>query len=199
MTTPAPLRRIVPVALMAAVFATFCDAVHVHTGTLTYTKPFLLGQSWSVLPSFFLVFVAMMLVYDRVFIMRAKAQDRSESASPGNLREAADSFLIFVLVYLMSGFGLGHEPLLNVVFYGAFLVRLRMTYERLFMATFALFLALAGMAGEGLLVVAGLVKYSHPDVFHVPFWLGGVYLHGALALREIMRALVYAGGQAHRR
>ena len=35
-----------------------------------------------------------------------------------------------------------------------------------------------------------MVAYREAEIFHVPWWLGGLYAHGAFALRESMRALV---------
>ena len=107
-----------------------------------------------------------------------------------------ESFTIFVLIYMMSGFGSEFPMLLNIIFYGSFLIRLMTTYERPFIITFAIVLAIGGIVGEGLLVVANLVEYSHPEIFHVPIWLGAVYMHGALALRELMRYFIYADTQS---
>jgi len=44
---------------------------------------------------------------------------------------------------------------------------------------------------EGVFAAAGLMDYRYFDVFHVPFWLGGLYVHGAFALREGLRFFVY--------
>ena len=51
-------------------------------------------------------------------------------------------------------------------------------------------LAVAGILVEGTLHQFGLVSYREPEIYGVPWWLGGVYLHGAFLLREGMRFLV---------
>jgi len=179
------------VAAGAAVFTTLCDGVHVLTGTLTYSNPDWFGQSWSVFPSFTVVFFVMMLLYDKIFTKLPEEFEHQRSTSHGSLKEMVESFLIFFLVYLMSGLGNEHPVLLNLIFYGAFLMRLRITYERSFILVFSIVLAIGGMVGEGLLVLSGWVEYRDPDIFYVPYWLGGIYLHGGLALREIMRYAIY--------
>jgi len=185
----------IALAAGAAVFTTICDAVHVLTGTLSYSDPFWLGQSWSVFPSFTAVFVLMMFLYDRAFTS-IKGVEHKKSTSHGTFREMTESFLIFFLVYLMSGFGSEYPVLLNVIFYGSFLWRWSSTYERSFILIFSIVLGLGGMLGEGLLVELGWVEYTEPDIFHVPWWLGGVYLHGGLALREMMRYFIYTNAES---
>ena len=179
-----------------AVATTTCDWIHVFTGTLTYTDPFLFGQSWFVFPGFTLAFLLMMVVYNKMFSLVPDTFIKTKSMSHGNLNDTVESFTIFVLIYMMSGFGSEFPMLLNIIFYGSFLIRLMTTYERPFIITFAIVLAIGGIMGEGLLVVANLVEYSHPEIFHVPIWLGAVYMHGALALRELMRYFIYADTQS---
>jgi hypothetical protein len=55
----------------------------------------------------------------------------------------------------------------------------------------AISMAIGGMFAEGVLSAAGWVTYRYVDVFYVPFWLGGLYVHGAFALREGLRYFVY--------
>ena len=96
---------------------------------------------------------------------------------------------------MLSGFGNFEPELLSLVFYGAFLVRWLFTYERTWMLLLAVAMAAGGMLAEGAMAAAGWVTYRHADVFNVPLWLGGLYMHGAFALREGMRYFVYG----HRR
>lgn len=55
----------------------------------------------------------------------------------------------------------------------------------------AVIMGIGGMLAEGLMSHFGQVTYRHVDFFYVPFWLGGLYMHGAFALRESMRFFVY--------
>ncbi len=98
-----------------------------------------------------------------------------------------------MMVYLLSGFG-NHEPgLLALIFYGSFAIRLGFSYDRAFLLVLAVLLGIGGMFAEGVMTRLDLVHYRQPEIFGVPWWLGGLYLHGALALREGMRHFVYPG------
>ena len=63
--------------------------------------------------------------------------------------------------------------------------------DRAWLLLIAAAMAVGGMLAEGAMSALGLVAYRHVDVFNVPLWLGGLYLHGAFALREGMRFFVY--------
>ena len=102
-----------------------------------------------------------------------------------------ESFIAFVMVYLLSGFGNESPYLLALIFYGTFFLRLAATYERSWAFLLALMLGVGGTVAEGFLSLFGQVAYRHIDVFGVPYWLGALYMHGALALRESLRFFVY--------
>lgn len=108
----------------------------------------------------------------------------------GDLRAFIETLTLFALVYILSGFG-NHDPLaLCLVFYISFLIRWLFTYDRAFMLVLALLMAVGGMVGEGLLTKMDSVHYRAPEIFGVPWWLGGLYMHGAFALREGYRRFV---------
>lgn len=185
--------RMMLLAVLAAVFATICDGVHVYTGTLSYPDPYFFEQGIFVFPGFVVAFFLMAVLYDRIFAKLPADVSKSASTSQGNVRSATESFSIFALVYLLSGFAHDSPMFLNVFFYGLFFVRLAVTYERTFILLLAIVLGIGGMVGEGLLALSGNVAYSRPEIFYVPYWLGGVYMHGAFALRELMKYIVYHG------
>lgn len=174
-------------ALLGAVIATLCDGIHVYTGTLSYPHPFVCGQAAWVYPGFVLAFLFMELCYFLV----AHRLSLHHSVSKGNFRDVVETATAFALIYLMSGLGNREPVLLSVIFYGTFVLRLVFSYERLFLLLLAVAMAVGGMFAEGMLSAMGLVAYSYVDVFHVPFWLGGLYVHGAFAIREGMRYFVY--------
>ena len=179
------------VALVGAAVTTVCDANHVRTETLSYTEPFLFGQAWWVFPNFFVAFLVMSLSYLALSSSLSRVVETRESRSAGSLAPFVQTLSIFALVYLLSGFAHERPVLLTVAFYGAFLARWALTYERAWLLLLAALMAAGGMLAEGVIGAAGLATYRHSDVFHVPFWLGGLYLHGAFALRETMRVFVY--------
>lgn len=174
-------------ALFGAVITTLCDGVHVYTGTLSYPHPFVCGQAAWVYPGFVLAFLLMEFCYFLV----AYRLPLHISVSGGSFRDVIETATAFALIYLMSALGNKEPVLLSVIFYGTFVLRLLFSYERLFLLMLAVGMAIGGMFGEGVLSALGLVTYSYVDVFHVPFWLGGLYVHGAFAIREGMRYFVY--------
>ncbi len=184
-------QRILSLALMAAVIATFCDGIHVHTGTLSYPDPWLFGQPVRVLPSFFMAFIVMAGGYYMMIKVLPGSIAHNQGISPGSFQDCLEAMIAFALVYLLSGFGNREPLLLSWIFYGTFFIRLAGTYEKLCLLLLALLLAGAGIVGEGALSVWGLVSYRQPEIYHVPFWLGALYMHGAFALRAGMRFFVY--------
>ncbi len=185
--------RILLLAVPAALLATLGDGIHVLTGTLAYPEPFLFGQAWWVFPGFFLVFMFMGHVYALAAGRLPAAVPADMSRSGGTPRELVEAASAFIFVYMMSGFGNASPGLLSAIFYGFFAARWLFTYDRAWLLLLAIAMAVGGMAAEGALSALGLVAYRHADIFHVPFWLGGLYVHGAFALREGMRCFVYAG------
>ncbi len=183
-------------ALLGAFVATACDAMHVFTGTLSYPEPFLFGQGWFVFPGFFVAFTVMALSFHSTSVVFPERLTREESMRSGNARLFAENLLFFAAMYLMSGFGNHYPTLLCIIFYGGFLLRSLFTYERPFILLFAIILGIGGMFVEGLMTEFDLVHYRQPEIFGVPYWLGGLYMHGALALREGMRYFVYTQGQS---
>jgi hypothetical protein len=177
-------------AFLGALVATTCDGIHVYTKTLSYPKPFLFGQAWWVFPLFVLTFLFMGVSY--LFVCNLlPAGIRKKSSSRGTLRDLIETITTFALVYMFSGFG-NFEPVpLSVIFYGTFAVRWLFSYDRFWLLILSVSMAIGGMVAEGALSAAGMVAYRYADIFHVPFWLGAVYMHGAFALREGMRYLVY--------
>ncbi len=178
-------------AVAGALLATLCDANHVHTLTLSYPAPTYAGQAWWVFPGFFLAFAAMGVAYVALARLCRPVMPVAASQSPGGAHAMVESLVAFVLVYLLSGFGNESPYLLALIFFGTFVLRLAVTYERGWALLLALILAVGGMFAEGLLSLLGLVAYRHVDVFGVPYWLGALYMHGALALRESARFFVY--------
>ncbi len=180
-----------PLALMAAALATFCDAIHAHTGTLVYPDPWLFKQAVWVFPLFFLTFITMAAGYFWITKLLPGTIPHERSTVPGTFDACIEAMISFGLVYLLSGFGNREPMLLSFIFYGAFFLRLAFTYEKLFLFGLALVLAVSGMLAEGALAEFELVHYRRPEIVNVPFWLGALYMHGAFALREAMRFFVY--------
>lgn len=185
------ITKVIPFSLLGAVVATICDANHVFTGTLSYPEPFALGQGWFVFPGFFFAFTVMALNYEYTTKLFPKSAISELSRRAGDWAPFVESLLFFMMIYLLSGFGNYHPTLLSVIFFSTFFFRLAFTYEKAFIFLFAILLGIGGMFVEGAMTKFDLVHYREPEIFGVPYWLGGVYMHGALALRDGMRVFVY--------
>jgi hypothetical protein len=183
--------RILLIAIPGALIATIGDAVHVHTNTLSYPDPFLFGQAWWVFPGFLLVFLVMGNAYVFAIGRMYLGMQARQSDTRGSGRELVESATAFALVYFLSGFGNFEPGVLSVILYITFALRVLVTYDRAWLLFISIMMAVGGMLAEGALSALGLVAYRHVDVFNVPFWLGGLYLHGAFALREGMRCFYY--------
>jgi hypothetical protein len=183
-------------ALLGALLTTVCDGIHVHTQTLSYPDPLMFGQAWWVYPGFVLAFLFMECAYLLVVVRLPAGISTQKSVTKGNARELIESATVFALVYLLSGFGNFEPALLSVIFYGTFVMRWLFSYDRSWLLLLSVSMAIGGMFAEGVLSAAGWVTYRYVDVFHVPLWLGGLYLHGAFALREGIRYFAYDSKEA---
>lgn len=184
---------VVNLGFLAAIIATICDGVHVYTKTLSYPDPWLFNQAWWVFPGFFTAFVGMTICYLMISSQLRPIINLRESSSFGSAQDLIENLTIFAIIYILSGFG-NFEPLaLSLIIYSTFILRWLFSYDRIWLLILAIILAIGGMAFEGLLAQFNQVTYRHSDIFNVPWWLGGVYMHGAFALRAGMRALVYNG------
>jgi len=182
---------IAPLALVGTLFATLGDGLHVHTGTLAYTHPSWFGQAWWVPPNFFLTFLVMILAYAFFVGRLPRAMRAVNSMRSGEAGAFVEALMAFFLIYALTGFANAQPVLLSVILYGSFAPRWLFSYERGWLALLALAMALGGMIAEGMLGASGVVAYRHQDIYHVPWWLGGLYMHGAFTLREGLRFFVY--------
>ena len=157
--------RILLLALLGALVATFCDAIHVHTKTLSYPNPFWFGQAWWVFPLFFVAFALLAVTYHVLVAAPWLKLPREYSASSGEVMPFIEALVVFVLVYVLSGFG-NHDP----IFLGIF-----------FLVTF-------GSARSGLLALGRGTPCGrrHPHRGH----LASVWAGGLSRARDLWGALV---------
>src|SRR5690606_29605470 len=99
------------------------------------------GQPWWPFPMFTLAFLSMLLVYRGLDLWLPARLARRQSVSPGSRRALVETLLLFTLVYLLSGFGNASPAFLSALFYGTFLIRLCVSYERGFMLLIGLLLS----------------------------------------------------------
>lgn len=188
-TTTLSWPRLLTLALLGAIAATMGDAIHALTGTLSYPEPRIGLQAPWVFPGFLVAFLAMGIAYWQLAPLFG--QRSQESRQAGSPRALVETLSAFMAIYFLSGFGNASPTLLVVIFYGLFFLRWLFTYDRAWLLFLAVLMAVGGMFVEGLLSAFDLVRYGHYDIFYVPWWLGGLYMHGAFALREGMRHFSY--------
>ncbi len=192
LSSQSPVVKIVFVIFLAAGISTLCDANHVYTGTLSYTDPVLFGQAWWVFPNFLLAFSIMAIIYHLIPAVFAKQLKEHVSFTVGTAPAFLDTTVVFTLCYLLSGFAQNDPNLLALILYLSFAIRLLASYERGFILFAALLMALGGSFVEGTLSVLGQMQYAQPQIYHVPLWLGALYMNGAFCLRESFRYFVYS-------
>lgn len=158
---------------------TLCDRFfHVSFGVLAYRDPLFTGQAWWVFPGFVFAAASMYLSARQLFVRH------THSATPG---QAGISLACFVAAYAASGLFLAWPHGLLIGFVATWLLRVAFSRDRAVTFVFGLILAVMGCLIEGLLMLSGDVAYSAPEIFHVPWWLGGLYLHGAFVVLQLVR------------
>lgn len=175
------------VALGIGLVLTLCDRFwHVGFGVLSYSDPLPTGQAWWVFPGFVFAAMAMYLSARDLFARHC------HSATP---RQAAISLALFIAAYAASGLFLAWPQALLIGYLVTWLARVALSPDRLVLLVFGPLLAVIGCVVEGLLMLTGDVAYSAPEIFHVPWWLGGLYLHGAFVVLHIVRLVEEAHGR----
>ncbi len=190
---PLPLQltwpRLAALFVLGGLGGALCDQIHVQGGVLAYAQPVLFGQSWWVAPLFG---IATLIMYVATWVWVSC----SERAQPGPIthRQLALHSLWFVAAYLASALLQGQPKLLALVYLLLFLRRLLGRRDAVWQVANGVGLAIGGTTSEALLAATGVFHYNHPDLWTVPLWLPGVYLHGAPLAMAVLRRLRQAGG-----
>lgn len=172
--------RLLVVAVVSALFLTLCDQLfHVRTETLVYHwHPQVAGQTIIVPLTFLLATVAMLDASLRVHAVQPRST--STAGVIGGLATVTVAYLISGFVD--QGYALAYAMLLLV----AWGVRVVRRGERGTAIVACLMIATGGVLGEAALSAIGEFSYLQPDLIGVPWWLFPLYLHGALAARDIV-------------
>ena len=179
--------RVIVLALFASCFATMGDAVHKYTGTIGVPEIPFKYDVFPVFRMFVVAFISMGVGYFLLAKYLKVPLKIDESDQKGSLSPFIEALFTFMVVYFLSGFGHKENTLLASIFFIGVIVRLAVTYDRIFMTLLVILIGFSGACVEMLLKVA----YTNPQINGVPFWLFGLYMHGAFALRAGMRLLVY--------
>lgn len=174
-------------ALAAGVLCTLLDQVHVRTATLGYPHAVLFGQDWWVLPNFMLGVIPALALYP--WVARAMGEGADLAWREGAWRGVAVSLVLLSVVYASSGVFNQHPRVLLVAMLAFYALRMGYEGSRSLLVVSVL-MAIGGSSIEASLCALGKFYYRVPDGMGVPMWLPGVYLHGAFALRAVMRAVM---------
>lgn len=153
-----------------------CDQIHVRAGLLSYPDPFIADQAWWVPLNFAVLLTS--LVAATIPLVR-RGVGLGGTAPPPNATLAAD-LAWFAGAYALSGLvAPDHPGALAVAYVAVWVPRIWRRADRAFLFPYGVALALAGCGIEALEIELGWFSYADPDVIGVPFWLAGIYLHGA--------------------
>ncbi len=169
--------------VISAVFLTLCDQLfHVRTETLVYHwDPQVAGQTILVPLTFLLATVAMLDTSRRVHAV----QPRSTS-----IDGMIASLGIVTAAYLVSGFvDQRNASAYALLLLAVFVFRVVRRGERGTVVLAALLIATGGVLGEVALSAVGEFSYLQPDLLGVPWWLFPLYLHAALAARDVVASV----------
>ncbi len=183
-----PLWQWVVVLLGGTVLGALFDQIHVQCQILAYAHADFLAQAWWVGPQFGLAALLMFLQSQGPALF-AVAQQPLEPTR-GQLLQ---SWLWFLGAYGASGL-LSQWPMALTAGYGlTWLWRTARQPERRVLWLHGAGLALVGCTYEHLLASTGAFHYLHPGLGQVPWWLAGIYLHGAPVALWTTRRLRPAG------
>lgn len=161
------------------------DQIHVRAELLSYPDPVVAGQAWWVPLNFAVLLTSLVAL---TVPLARRGAGLAGSAPPSNAALAAD-LAWFVGAYTLSGLvAPDHPGVLAVAYVAVWVPRVGLRADRAFLLPYGVALALAGCGIEALEIELGWFSYADPDVIGVPFWLAGIYLHGApLALGAARR------------
>jgi hypothetical protein len=166
-----------------------CDQVHVQSGLLSYPDPWLWDQAAWVPLNFAVLLTGLVLV---TIPLTGVAAARGVP-EPGDRRLVAD-LAWFVGAYGLSGLVAPDYPdALTIAYVAVWIPRIALRDDRMFLYPYGVALALAGCLVEAVEIELGWFSYADPDVIGVPFWLAGIYLHGAPLAFGVARRVDEAG------
>lgn len=183
-----PVVRWVTAVAAGSLMCTLCDQVHVRTHVLVYRAPAVAGQAaWVPLVFVLAAFAGLALWWLLARLDPTVSRDLATGPKDHwGAREALFAVAWMVLIYASSGFVQGAPRGAFAVYVALFMLR-AWSLRAPGVVTHALVFAAGGTAFEAALSSTGAFWYTQPELFGVPVWLPGLYLHGAFVARAVMR------------
>ena len=174
-----------------SVLCTLLDQLHVRFGVLAYRDGSMFGQApW--VPSLFAVATLFglfgYLTWARKLGFRRDLLDGARDR--WGTREAVWALAWMVVAYGVSGPLQGWPRGLLGVYLITFVLR-SWSLRAPGLGWSSLQFAVGGTMFESLLASTGAFHYRHPDLWGVPLWLPGVYLHATPLLRAVLRRWLF--------
>ncbi len=170
-----------------SVLCTLLDQLQVRFGVLEYRDGSMFGQA----PWVPLLFAVATLIGLFGYLTRARKLGFLRDLREGprdrwGTREAAWALGWMVLAYGVSGPLQGSPRWLLGLYVFTFALR-SWSLSAPGLGWSSLQFAIGGTIFEALLASTGTFHYRHPDLWGVPLWLPGIYLHATPLLRAVLR------------
>lgn len=167
--------------LVSGIVGALCDQIHVQSGVLAYPIAFYPGGQSVWVP--FLFGGAGVVLVKGEALFRRLIGGESSALPVGSIPLTAAGF---VLAYLSTGFFHSNPLLLLAGLVVAWLAHFWRYFDKN-LIPYCIAVAIGGCLFEGTLASTGAFYYTKPDIYYVPIWLFGLYLHAALLTRAIAR------------
>jgi hypothetical protein len=173
----APVKTLVLFAL-GAIIGSLLDHLHVASGAVSYSRPFLFGAAaWTPL----LFGVAAAGFADLHHRLRAMFHGPAIATRP----IAIADFLLFVAAYWMSAYLHFTNSGLLAIFMVIYAARATIVREPPHRIAHAFACAMLGLVSEYALTGFGLFVHHRADFLRVPYWLPGLYVLAAPFLADL--------------
>ena len=158
--------------VLGAILGTALDHMHVAGGILSYPHPAFCDQAiWVPL----LFGFATVALGNQHRLLRRWLRGERRCSTIALVRDGA----IFFAAYAASAFARLPSALLLVIFIAAYMVRVAVLREPAHRIVHALLCGAIGVVVESLLVGAGAFRHHAMELWNVPLWIPGLYMHAA--------------------
>jgi hypothetical protein len=175
----------IAIAVAGAIVCTVCDHLHVINDVLVYPRAAFWDEAWWV-PLLFATASVVIVANARV-VRNAMKGDALPAPSATRI---VGGGIAFVTAYAFTAYGATLPNVVALVLLGFWLARALTAPP--WVVVYSILVAIGGSAFEGTWSKLGFFHYVHPDVYGVPRWLPGIYLHVAFLTADLDRLVASA-------